>query len=146
MLLGFRRSNPSDRQGLVALVGRAMANPWSEAALSEAFDAPGIRIWLGERGERLAGFVVARRILDLLEIDLVGVDPLDRRMGLGRGLLRSLLEAEVAAGLGEARLELAASNSAARALYEGEGFVVVGQRTRYYPDGDDALLLTRILG
>ena len=32
---------------------------------------------------------------------------------------------------------------AAAALYAGLGFVVVGRRERYYPDGEDALLLTR---
>jgi ribosomal protein S18 acetylase RimI-like enzyme len=54
-----------------------------------------------------------------------------------------LIEAERAEGMRAVELELAASNDAARALYEGLGFVVVGRRSRYYPDGDDALLLTK---
>jgi ribosomal-protein-alanine N-acetyltransferase len=48
-------------------------------------------------------------------------------------------------GLAEARLELAASNDPARGLYERLGFMVVGRRKRYYPDGDDALLLSRMI-
>ena len=91
------------------------------------------------------GFVLSRRILDLLEIDLVGVDPMSRRGGVAARLLARLIEAERVAGLVEARLELSASNSAASALYAGLGFVVVGRRPRYYPDGSDALLLTLLL-
>jgi ribosomal-protein-alanine N-acetyltransferase len=41
------------------------------------------------------------------------------------------------------QLELAATNAPALALYQGLGFVVVGRRSRYYPDGEDALLLSR---
>jgi ribosomal protein S18 acetylase RimI-like enzyme len=39
--------------------------------------------------------------------------------------------------------DLRASNRSAHALYAGLGFVVVGTRSRYYPDGEDATLLTR---
>ena len=38
--------------------------------------------------------------------------------------------------------DLRASNGAARGLYEASGFVVVGRRPRYYPGGEDALLMT----
>jgi ribosomal-protein-alanine N-acetyltransferase len=52
----------------------------------------------------------------------------------------------VAAARGSARaeliLELRASNVPARALYEQAGFVVAGRRPRYYPGGEDALLMT----
>jgi ribosomal-protein-alanine N-acetyltransferase len=102
-----------------------------------------VRIAEGNDGAQL-GFVLARRIADLLEIDLVGVRAEHRRRGIARSLLDELIEDETQAGLAEARLELAASNDPALALYESLGFMVVGRRTRYYPDGDDALLLSRI--
>jgi ribosomal-protein-alanine N-acetyltransferase len=38
-------------------------------------------------------------------------------------------------------LEVAADNKAANALYAGAGFVQVGERRGYYPDGGDALVL-----
>ena len=121
-----------------------MADPWSHSQLEGALEAAGARvIWARSEVEGPVGFVVARRIADLLEIDLVGVDPGHRRGGIAAWLLRDLLEAEEGAGMVEARLELAASNEPARALYEQLGFVVVGRRARYYPDGGDALLLSR---
>ena len=118
---------------------------WSRDAVAGAVEAPGARVRLAEGIDGVVlGFVFARRIVDLLEIDLVGVGRRHRRCGVARSLLTSLIEEETAAGLAEARLELAASNDPAHALYAGLGFMVVGRRTRYYPDGDDALLLSRM--
>jgi ribosomal-protein-alanine N-acetyltransferase len=131
---------------------------WSRTQLSEALAEPIARVRLAEREggvepgsgvsseaeDRLAGFVMARRIGDVLEIDLVGVRVEHRQRGIARRLLGELIEREEAeARLAVVQLELAATNAPALALYQGLGFVVVGRRSRYYPDGEDALLLSR---
>jgi ribosomal-protein-alanine N-acetyltransferase len=142
----FRSGNPSDRGKLEALVAESMAGGWGADSISSALAGCAARVRLAEGGDGLLlGFVLARRIVDLLEIDLVGVRPAQRRCGVARSLIESLIEDEVGRGLAEARLELAASNEPARGLYEGLGFMVVGRRKRYYPDGDDALLLSRMI-
>jgi ribosomal-protein-alanine N-acetyltransferase len=144
-----RSVNPSNQgalEALAALVSETSEPGWSSAAVAGAVEVPGARVRIAEGGAGvLLGFVLARRIVDLLAIDLVGVGPAHRRSGIARVLLDKLIEDETQAGLAEARLELAASNGPARALYMGLGFVVVGRRTRYYPDGDDALLLSRMI-
>ena len=123
-----------------------MEGGWGADSISSALAGSGARVRLAEGGDGLLlGFVLARRVVDLLEIDQVGVRPEQRRCGVARSLLESLIEDEVGMGLAEARLELAASNDPARGLYEGLGFMVVGRRKRYYPDGDDALLLSRMI-
>jgi ribosomal protein S18 acetylase RimI-like enzyme len=143
---------------------------WSRAQILSNLADPGARSWitqvsdgisaaaegseLGTRGTggvggeggvgaAILGFVIARRVVEVLEIDLLGVRPALRRRGLARGLLGALIEDESRSGMTETRLELASANEAARNLYEGLGFVVVGRRTRYYPDGGDALMLSR---
>ena len=40
-------------------------------------------------------------------------------------------------------MEVRDGNAAARALYRSAGFAEVGRRRRYYPDGEDAILLLR---
>ncbi len=147
----IRGVKASDLGALTALVARVLASPWPRSTIEQALAAPGARGALAVfrpdgPDSALAGFVLARRGGELLEIDLVGVDPAHRRSGLARRLLSGMIASEHRAGAGEVHLELAASNDPARALYEGLGFVVVGRRARYYPDGDDALLLTRTLG
>ena len=138
----------------------AMDRPWSRTQWVAALEDPATRAWLVEQGgdpshespgggvagrARPVGFVIARRVLDLLEIDLVGVDPLHRRQGIAGRLLSHVIASEAGRGAREIQLELAASNEAAFHLYSRSGFVVVGRRSRYYPDGDDAVLLTKVI-
>ncbi|MEZ4330922.1 MAG: GNAT family N-acetyltransferase [Myxococcota bacterium] len=148
----IRRVEGGDLGQLVALVGACFEPAWSEAALRSALAAPGARAWIAERaasgpggGAGSVGFVLARKIVDGIEIDLVGVVPAARRGGVAGALLRTALAGAAREGCVEARLELSARNEAAAKLYAALGFVVVGRRPRYYPDGSDALLLSRAL-
>jgi len=131
-------------EGVTALVARAMPHPWSAVQVRDALASERSSLmWQHDDAGDLVGCVVGRRVArDLVEIDLVAVDPECRREGRGRLLLEELMAAERAGGVDEFRLELASENGPALALYEAVGFVVVGRRARYYPDGDDALLLT----
>lgn len=77
------------------------------------------------------------------EVHTIGVDPAHQGRGIGRALLRELL---VAADEHRATvyLEVRTDNGVARALYESEGFTVVGTRKRYYrPSGADAHTMRR---
>ena len=87
------------------------------------------------------GLVLARVAADEAELLTIGVLPQARRRGVGLALLRAA--AGEAARLGAIRLflEVATRNAPARALYAQAGLVEVGRRRRYYPDGDDALVL-----
>ncbi len=117
-------------------------DPWSERAFHE---------------ELLAGFhYVAARSEDLLvgyaglalmgtdaEVHTIGVDPAHQGRGIGRALLRALLEVADAAHA-TVFLEVRTDNEAAHALYVSEGFAMVGLRRRYYtPSGADAHTMRR---
>jgi len=136
----------SDLDSVAMLVGRGFGDGWDRGALAAAHVSTSARILIAEDSAgAVVGFVVARRVVDLLEVDLLGVASPHRRQGIAVSLLETLLDVERGAGAAEVHLELRASNAAARALYRRLGFVVVGRRARYYPDGEDALLLTRVL-
>jgi ribosomal-protein-alanine N-acetyltransferase len=132
-------------ESLVALVADSTQGARMADSISAAFRMPEARVRMAKGGDGAQlGFALARRIVDLLEIDLGGVQTEHGRRGIARSRLDELIEDETRAGLAEAQRELAASNDPALGLYAGLGFMVVGRRTRYYPDGDDALLLSRI--
>jgi [ribosomal protein S18]-alanine N-acetyltransferase len=77
------------------------------------------------------------------EIHTIGVDPAHQHRGIGRALLRGLLGVADAAAA-TVFLEVRTDNAAAHALYEAEGFAVVGIRKRYYrPSGADAHTMRR---
>lgn len=145
-----RKATSGDLEPLVRLAAECFAPPWSEASLAGAISGPLARAWVVEAppggGGALVAFALARRVVDLIEIDLVGVAPQARRTGFGGRVLAALLASAQSEGLALAQLELSSTNAPALALYGGQGFVVVGRRPRYYPDGSDALLMTRPLG
>ena len=62
---------------------------------------------------------------------------------MARLLLTALLDDAEGCGTTHTLLEVRADNARALALYESLGFVPIGQRRRYYPDGGDALILRR---
>jgi ribosomal-protein-alanine acetyltransferase len=67
-----------------------------------------------------------------------------RGVGLGRTLLRALLEEAHIRGVEDIFLEVRADNPVARALYESEGFATIDLRRGYYqPEGVDALVMHR---
>ncbi len=118
---------PAERWGADAL-GLLLALPGSFAA-----HRPG------------QGFALARVAADEAEILTLAVVPAHRRQGLGAALLAEAMACAVARGASAMFLEVSAGNAPARALYGAAGFVEVGRRRRYYPDGSDALVLRRSL-
>ncbi len=78
------------------------------------------------------------------EVHTIGVDPAHQGRGVGRALLRALLDVADAARA-TVFLEVRTDNAAAHALYASEGFAVVGLRRRYYqPSGADAHTMRRV--
>lgn len=125
-----------------------------ELAVAHGFPAYGpeaLEVCLGRAGGLVltAGpgtLLVAELCAPEGEIHLVLVAPAERRRGLGAALVDACVRAAAARGVGRLFLEVAALNAPARRLYARLGFVEVGRRARYYPDGDDALVLARDLG
>ena len=68
-----------------------------------------------------------------------------RRRGHGRRLATALVALAGSLGAEAVTLEVRASNEAARVLYRGCGFEEVGERRRYYADGEDAVIMTLAL-
>ena len=66
-----------------------------------------------------------------------------RRVGIGEGLLISVIELARQVNANVVTLEVRVSNETAQALYKKYGFQVVGRRPRYYSDnGEDAVLMS----
>jgi ribosomal-protein-alanine N-acetyltransferase len=121
--------------------------PWSAAAFLEELRA-GHNTYLAARtGGELIGYggiaVVGGPPGAEAEIHTIGVDPAHQGRGIGRALLHGLLAAADAVHA-TVFLEVRTDNEPARALYESEGFAVVGLRRRYYrPSGADAHTMRR---
>lgn len=91
----------------------------------------------------LAGFAMAVVQPDAAHVLDIAVAEAQRRRGIGARLMETLLQQVSERGADAVTLEVRRSNDAALALYRRLGFTVEGERPRYYPDGEDALLMWR---
>jgi ribosomal-protein-alanine N-acetyltransferase len=117
------------------------AEHWNEAAIAAQLVLPGGFGFLDPAG----AMVLGRMAADEAEILALAVMPALRRTGRGRALLAAAESHAVAAGGRVVYLEVSQANAPARALYASAGYREVGRRSRYYPDGSDALVLARPL-
>lgn len=125
--------HPVDRayaELLSALHRETFADGWSIDAMREVLRSPGVFALLASIGDVPVGFALGRLAADEAELLTIGVLPGSRRLGIGHALVVA-----VAACVPRARalfLEVGEDNPAARALYAGLGFAVVGRRADYY--------------
>lgn len=141
----LRRAGPADAATLTVLFEAARPGAWSRSRLDEELSrSDSVAIRLGDDEPALAA-ALARIVVDELHVLDVATVPGQRRRGYGRRVVEALLGAGTEQSCVRALLELRESNAAALALYRAAGFVVVGRRPRYYPDGESATLMTRVL-
>ncbi len=133
------RAGLAHAAALAAIHGAAFppGERWGRDAMALQMELPGVFALIDPRG----GMIMARIAADEAEILTLAVMPEQRRLGLARGLLAEAAVVAENCGAVALFLEAALRNTAARGLYEAAGFVVVGQRRRYYADGDDALVM-----
>ena len=102
-----------------------------------------IRLKAVEDGQMI-GFVAGdpRHSNGVAWIATIGVDPRYQRRGIGRALLEAC-EAQIKSP--RVKLTVRMSNSGAVSLYEKEGYRTVDVWKGYYNDGEDGLVMEKIL-
>jgi [ribosomal protein S18]-alanine N-acetyltransferase len=101
---------------------------------------------VAEKGSQIVGFIVARHVLDEIEILNIAVHPDSRRQGVATGLLSAALQRGIDHGARKAYLEVRASNTPAIRFYERHSFHPSGRRARYYshPVQDAVILVSEL--
>lgn len=131
-------------QALAALHARAAASAWSADSFATLLAEPSVFL-----SACTSAFSLGRQVLDEAELLLIATDPDAQRKGLGRKMLQEFEAAAKTRGAERAFLEVAANNSAARALYDVSGWSQEGLRRNYYRNADgsrtDAILMVKLL-
>lgn len=131
----------ADLDRVVAVERLCHAHPWTAEMFQRELANPVSSIDLCWLGEALAGFLCSWMVGGELEILNVATAPAFRRRGVAAALLKHTFERARRRGLESAFLEVRIGNSGAIDLYRKFGFAVVSKRSRYYADGEDALLM-----
>jgi [ribosomal protein S18]-alanine N-acetyltransferase len=123
----------------------ALAGIAAECGLSVDFAAELARSYAllrVARSPEISGFLLAWRAADEVHLTDLGVRQACRRCGIGRALVRALLDEARVAAARVVLLEVRASNAPALALYAGLGFSELDRRPRYYAGtGEDAVVM-----
>jgi ribosomal-protein-alanine N-acetyltransferase len=150
--LTIRAMVESDLDGVMAIASSlATAPQWARSAYDAAIacgDGPR-RIALvvertGERAAEVIGFVVARLVAPVAEIETIAIDQKAQGYGFGSSLLLAALEELRLAGAEDVELEVRPSNDHALWFYQHAGFGEVGRRRGYYRNPDEDAVLLRL--
>ena len=125
----------------------SFADPWPVELLAIELIHPQAVLLAARRvGAPVAGYAAFRHGGGEAELLRLGVDPAERRQGVGQALVEAGLEQlRKVGGIEVCHLEVRVDNHAAIAVYEALGFAQTGRRRGYYRDGTDALIYTKTL-
>jgi ribosomal-protein-alanine N-acetyltransferase len=118
-------------------------NPWSRRQWEEELRHPHALLLPAWEDDELLGYAAFRTLADEAELLRIATAPEARRRGIAAALLARGLERLQEDGVRRCFLEVRADNLPAVALYRRFGFCESGRRRGYYPDGCDALLMSR---
>jgi ribosomal-protein-alanine N-acetyltransferase len=131
----------SDLEAVLAVERLCHSHPWSEGQLRQELENPLASVDLLWLGGDLAGFLCSWLVAGELHIQNVATAPAFRRRGVAAALLRHAFGRARREGCDRALLEVRTGNAGAIALYRAFGFRDLALRRRYYPDGEDALVM-----
>ena len=134
-----------DLDTIALLEKECFPDPWNRRMLADSFLSDNFFGVLLEENGVLVGYGGMSIAIDEAEIELVAVNEMYRRCGRGRKIVDDLLEVAKKRGVKRVFLEVRVSNAVAQRLYLQCGFAGLYCRSRYYPDGEDAIVMKKEL-
>jgi [ribosomal protein S18]-alanine N-acetyltransferase len=141
----MRAMQEADLAQVAAIEAAAYPYPWSFGIFRDCLRA-GYGCWVLERDGEVVGYGVLSTAADEAHVLNICVHPDAQGQGLGRQLMRRLMDVARWHQVRRLFLEVRPSNPRAIALYESLGFATIGRRPNYYPAShgrEDALVMTR---
>jgi len=140
----FRLMKNSDLDRVIEVERAGYPIPWSRAVFEDCFKEKN-ECWVLELEGVLYGYAIISMVMDEAHLLNLCIDPKCGRRGLGRALLKRMIDRAIDLRSVVFFLEVRASNKFAINLYFSEGFNEVGIRPNYYPTQEgreDAVLMT----
>lgn len=131
-----RRYSPPDYEGVLWIENVSFGR--RDAHLYISYYATQDYFLVAELDGEVVGYAVGSVLDTVGKVVSIAVHPMYRRCGIGKSLLKTLLDNLFKSGVGVIRLEVRESNIPAYSLYERLGFRQTGFVPSYYPDGEGA--------
>jgi ribosomal protein S18 acetylase RimI-like enzyme len=144
--LHVRAATPADLDALVQLENASFdSDRLSRRQWLHHLRGSGAEILVASEQERLRGALVLffRRGSTIARVYSLAIDAAARGRGIGGQLLAAAEQTARDRGCSVLRLEVRRDNTPARRLYEARDFRIIGERSGYYADGEDAVRYER---
>jgi tRNA threonylcarbamoyl adenosine modification protein YeaZ/ribosomal-protein-alanine acetyltransferase len=142
----FRPLNAMDLVSVYAIEKAAYAeDPWSMAQFKEELAGKNRWYLVAELAGDVVGYVGGLTNGDAVDILTLTVSPEHRRKGIGRELLRRLIDWSRNKKVAAIMLEMRVGNVEALPLYLANGFVPLQERKNYYAPGVHATVMRKEL-
>ena len=134
---------PAHLAQVVGIERLCFSNPWSEQAFHYEITENHCALYLvALNGNNVVGYIGNWFICDEGHITNLAVHPDFQGRGIGKTLVRSLMEMGRQYNVCHFTLEVRVSNIRAQKLYKDLGFTQVGLRKKYYQDNnEDAIIM-----
>lgn len=131
-----------DLSEVLEIESASFSRPWTRKHFEDELDSPfGFPTVAVAPDGTVTGYICLKLVLDEAEILDVAVSGAQRGKGIGRALVEWALSFCREKGVSTIFLEVRAGNREAISLYRSLGFNESGRRSRYYDDGEDAVLM-----
>jgi ribosomal-protein-alanine N-acetyltransferase len=130
-----------DIEQVVAIESYSNKPAWTRNAFTAEFEKKGSFFWVltdDETDQKISSYIVFSFLGEQAHIETFAVDRSERRKGFGELTLRFMINYILRQGGDSIYLEVRQSNTAAIALYQKLGFVVLRAVKGLYGDGEDA--------
>ena len=123
----------------------AFPSPWrreffeSELRASVRFNV------VARRDDTVIGYLFAMWFFDEMHVNKIAVDETERRKGIALALMERCIDFARAHSIKTISLEVRKSNRGAQDFYRQLAFASSYMRPRYYPDGESAVVMTKVL-
>ena len=141
----IRKFNLDDISNIIELELELLGTTLGETYLKDAYTNPFNYVYVYELNGKIVGYISYTFDEEIAEMLNFCVDKSMQNKGIGTSLLNySIAEFESLKG-SSIILEVNSQNYNAIKLYEKQGFKQISKRKAYYSDGNDALVLQKLL-
>lgn len=142
----FQEMKESDLDRVLNLEKACFKQPWQKKDCEyELNENPYSHGWILKDENRIVGYAFLWETFEMSQLARIGVDPEFRKKGLGFEMMQNLVQRAKEVACEFMTLEVRKSNIAALNLYKKMGFIQVNVSKSYYPDGEDAIVMTLAL-
>ena len=138
---------PIEQPDLVEIAGIEKESfpidPWSIEQIKSEYGAPGRHYVVAEFEKRVIGYAGIVKRGESGDVLTLSVAQAHRRKGIGRELLRRLIDWARTNKCEAMMLEVRVGNEEALPLYTSFGFIEISRRNNYYGAGRDAIIMRK---